>query len=129
MKKDCPNFKSWLEKKGTLFAFVFYESNMVNVHHNIWWIDSSSTIHVINTLQAMENLRRLVRSEQCIYLGSKMNSYVEVIGACGLGLSSGFILLLEKNFYVPSFSKNLFSISRLAPLGFYFNFWIMVLLY
>ena len=29
---------------------------------------------------------------------------------------------LEKAFYVPSFSKNLISISRLVPLGFSFNF-------
>ena len=33
-----------------------------------------------------------------------------------------FILRLEKTFYVSSFSKNLISVSRLAPLGFSFNF-------
>ena len=37
-------------------------------------------------------------------------------------LSSGFILELEKTFNVPTFSKNLISISRLVPLGFSFNF-------
>ena len=63
MKKDCPKFKSWFEKKGTPFAFVFYESNMINVNHNTWWIDSSSTIHVSNTLQGMESLRKPVGSE------------------------------------------------------------------
>ena len=36
MKKDCIKFKNWLEKKGTPFAFVCYESNMVNVNHNTW---------------------------------------------------------------------------------------------
>src|ERR1044072_9256079 len=30
MKKDCLKFKNWLEKKGTPFTFVCYESNMVN---------------------------------------------------------------------------------------------------
>ena len=39
MKKDCSKF-----------SFVCYESNMVNVNHNTWWIDSGSTIHVSNTL-------------------------------------------------------------------------------
>ena len=61
-------------------------------------------------------------SEQCIYSGSKMSSYVEAIGTCSLVLSSGFILELEKTFYIPSFSSNLISISRLVPLGFSFNF-------
>ena len=122
MKKDCPKFKSWFEKKGTPFAFVCYESNMINVNHNTWWIDSGSTIHVSNTLQGMESLRKPVGSEQCIYSGSRMSSHVEAIGTCVLVLSSGFKLHLEKVFYVPSFCKNLISVSKLAPLGFYFNF-------
>ena len=33
-----------------------------------------------------------------------------------------FILHLENNFYVPSVCKKLISVSRPAPLGFYFNF-------
>ena len=34
MKKDCSKYKIWLDKKGTQFSFVCYESNMVNVNHN-----------------------------------------------------------------------------------------------
>ena len=115
MKKDCSKFKIWLDKKGTQFYFVCYEFNMVNVNRNTWWIDSGSTIHVSNTLQGMQNLRKPVGSEQCIYSGSKMSSRVEAISTC-----SGFILELEKTFYVPSLSRNLISISRLVPLGFSF---------
>ena len=95
---------------------------MVNVNHNTWWVDSGSTVHVSNTLQGIQNLRKLVGSEQCIYSGCKMSSHVEAIGTCNLVLSSGFILELEKTFYVPSFSRNLISIPRLVPLGFSFNF-------
>ena len=51
-----------------------------------------------------------------------MSSHVEAIGTCSLILSSDFILELEKTFYVPSFSRNLISISILVPLGFSFNF-------
>ena len=47
---------------------------------------------------------------------------MEAIGTCNLVLSSNFILELENTFYVPSFSRNLISISRLVPLGFSFNF-------
>ena len=51
-----------------------------------------------------------------------MSSRVEAISTCSLVLSNSFILELEKTFHVPSFSRNLISISRLAPLGFSFNF-------
>ena len=95
---------------------------MVNVNYNTWWIDSGSTIHVSNTLQGIQNLRKPVGSEQCIYLGSKMSSRVEAIATCSLVLSSCFILELEKTFYFPSFSRYLISISRLVPLRFSFNF-------
>ena len=107
MKKDCSKFKNWLDKKSTPFLFVCYESNMVNVNYNTWWIDSGSTIHISNTLQGMQNLRKLMGSEQYIYSESKMSSNVEAISSCHLVLSSGFIFHLEKTFYVPSFSRNL----------------------
>jgi len=52
-----------------------------------------------------------------------MCSHVEVVITCTLVLSSGIVLVLEKTFYVPSFSKNLISVSRLVPLGYSFNFY------
>ena len=93
---------------------------MVNVNRNTWWIDSSSTIHDSNILQRMQNTRKPVGSELCIYSSNKMSLRVEAIGTGSLVLSSGFILELEMTFYVPSFSRNLISISRLVPLEFSF---------
>ena len=55
-------------------------------------------------------------SEQCIYSGNKMCSYMQGIGICNL------VLKLEKTCYIPSFSRNLISVSRLVPLGYSFNF-------
>ncbi|KAL5758529.1 hypothetical protein ACOSP7_021140 [Xanthoceras sorbifolium] len=51
-----------------------------------------------------------------------MGSQVEAIGTCYLTLSSGFVLELEKTFYVLSFSRKLISVSRLVPFGYSFNF-------
>ena len=48
--------------------------------------------------------------------------HVEGVGTCSLVLSSGFVLCLEKTFYIPSFSRNLISVSRLVPLGYSFQF-------
>ena len=113
MKKDCANHKAWLENKGTSFSFVCYESNFTNVYHNTRWINFGSTIHVSNTLHGMRNLRKLVGNELYIHSGGRSSSYVEAIGTCSLKLSSGFVLQLEKTFFVPSFSGNLFSNSSL----------------
>ena len=70
----------------------------------------------------MRNLRKPVGNEQYIHLGGKSSSHVEVIENCSLKLSSDFFLQLEKTFYVPSFFRNLFSISALVPLGISCNF-------
>jgi len=54
MKKNCSRFQKWLEKKGKSIQLVCYESNMTSVNSNTWWIDSGSTIHIVNSLQGMQ---------------------------------------------------------------------------
>ncbi|KAF7835869.1 Retrovirus-related Pol polyprotein from transposon TNT 1-94 [Senna tora] len=93
-----------------------------DVSSNTWWIDSGATIHISNTLQGFLNQRKPTSSEQYIYSGNKMGSLVEAIGTCKLILNSGFVLILDRTFYVPSFSRNLISISKLVPLGYSFEF-------
>ena len=61
-------------------------------------------------------------SERYINLGGRSSSHVEAIKTYSLKLSSGFVLRLEKTFYVPSFSRNLFSILSLLPFGISCNF-------
>ena len=51
-----------------------------------------------------------------------MRSHVEAIRTCKLTISNDFVLVSENTFYVPSFSRNLISISRLVPLDFSFTF-------
>ena len=94
---------------------------MVEVN-NTWWIDSGSIIHILNSLQGMTNLRRPVGSEESTYSGNKMYSRVEGVVTCSSVLRSGFIFNLEKTFYIPSFSRNLISASKLVPLDISFNF-------
>ena len=51
-----------------------------------------------------------------------MPSTVEGVGTYRLVLHTRYVLNLDKTFYIPSFSKNLVSVSRLAPQGFDFQF-------
>ena len=127
---NCVKFQKWLEKKVNSISCVYYESNMVEVSHNTWWIDFGSTIYISNSLQDMQNLRKSVRSEQCIYSRNKMRSHVEGIGTCNLILSSGFVLELEKIFLHFQFFQeflvflgiNLISVLRLVPSRYSFQF-------
>ena len=61
-------------------------------------------------------------SESYIHLGGRLSSHVEAIGSRSLELSSGYIIQLEKTFYVLNLSRNLISVSALVPLGIYCNF-------
>ena len=92
MKKDCLKHREWLAKKGNFNSFVCFESNLTNVYHNTWLIDSGSIIHVSNTLQGMRNLRKLVGSKRYIHLRGRLSSHVEAIETCSLELSSGYVL-------------------------------------
>ena len=77
---------------------------MASVNINTWWINSGSIIHIANSLQGMQNLRKPIGSEQSILSSNKLGSPVEAIRTCIFTLSNGFILKLEMTFYVPSFS-------------------------
>ena len=63
-----------------------------------------------------------MQSERLIYSGNKISSQVDSVGTYRLVLKSAFVLELERTFYIPSFSKNLISVSRLIPSGFSFSF-------
>ena len=60
-------------------------------------------------------------SEQNVLSGNKVSSHVESIGTCSLVMDNGYVLDLKRTFYIPSFSRNLISVSRLLPLGYSFK--------
>ena len=68
IKKSCPEFKAnWLEKKGNLISLVCYESNMVHISYNTRWINSSTTMHVANTMQSLFSQRKPTKSEHYLF--------------------------------------------------------------
>ena len=82
---------------------------MVHVSYNTWWIDSGTIIHIANTIQGFLNQIKPAESERSIYSENRIGSHVEAVGTYRLVLRSGFVLDLERTFYVPSFSRNLIS--------------------
>ena len=49
--KDCLKYKVCFEKNGTVSAFVCFESNLVEISNNTWWLDSGATTHVSTMLR------------------------------------------------------------------------------
>ena len=63
-----------------------------------------------------------MKNECFIYSRNQISFHVEAVGTYKLVLRSDFVLNLEKKNFVPSFSRNLISVSRLLSYGFSFQF-------
>ena len=122
-KKDCLKHKAWFKKKGKPSAFVYFESNLVEVSYNPWWIDSSCTIHVSNTMQGFLTTQ-IINSpnEKFVFIRNKMKAPIEAIRTYRLILNIGHYLDLFETLYVPFISQNLIFVSKLDTLRFSFKF-------
>lgn len=73
-------------------------------------------------MQGFLNQRKSRENEENIYSGNRTSSEVEAVGTFRLILKTGFMLDLENAFYIPFFSRNLISVSKLVQHGFSFTF-------
>ena len=106
-----------------LSAHVYFESNLVNVPLYSWWLDSGDIVHVATSLKRIRNLRKPSEKESKLKVGgSDIGIDVEHIGIAALELVSGFQLVLDNVFCVPSFGRNLISLSALEKAGYSFTF-------
>ena len=73
-----------------LSPHVYFESNLVNVPLDSWWLDSGATVHVVTSLQGIRNLRKPSEKESKLKVGSDIGIDVEHIGISVLELDYGF---------------------------------------
>ncbi|KAG6639801.1 hypothetical protein CIPAW_10G127600 [Carya illinoinensis] len=122
VKKSCIKYKEWLEKKGSSISLVCHESFFIDAPKNSWWIDSGSSIHIVNTLQGFLTRRKPTTSELWVFTGNKGRSQVVAVGVFRVILKSGHVLDLNNVFYIPEFCRNLISVSKLVIKGYSFLF-------
>jgi len=109
--------KKHVDKEGILlYALACFESNVIDVPPNSWWLDSGATIDVVNSLQGFISLRKLSDVESKIIMGDEARALV-----VSLNLPSGHVLLLKDVVYVPSMRRNLISVSILDKCGYTFE--------
>jgi hypothetical protein len=122
VKKDCSKYAAWRTKKGRLFTFVCSEVNLTSVPSNTWWIDSGATIHTSISMQGCLWSRLPSDDERFIFVGDGNAVPVEAIGTFRLSFDTGHFIELRDTYVVPSFRRNLISISVLDKYGYSCSF-------
>ena len=124
MKKECAKFKAWMSKRGLTgndFLTLVCESNLSEAPSSSWWLDSGATNHVAFTIQGFINRRKPNKDESKLTMGNNEKADVMFVGDVILILDSGFKLMLKDTFYVPSFRRNLVSVSCLDSYDYSFK--------
>ena len=115
--------KKTADKEGILlYALAYFESNVIDVPPKSWWLDSGSTIHVVNSLQGFTSLRKPSDVKSKTIMGDGARALVDDMGVVSLNLPSEHVLLLKDVVYVPSMRRNLISVSILDKCGYTFEF-------
>lgn len=120
--KDCLKRKGQFEKKCKPSALVCFESNLAEVHYNVWWIDSGYTTYVSNMMHGFFTIQIINPNEKFIFMGNRVKALVESIGTYCLILDTKHHLDPFQTPYVPSVSCKLISLSKLDFVGYSFTF-------
>ena len=124
MKKECAKFKAWMSKRGLIgndSLILVCESNPSEAPSSSWWLDSGATNHVAFTIQGFINRRKPNKDESKLTVGNNEKADVMFVGDVILVLDSGFKFMLKDTFYVPSFRRNLVSVSCLDSYDYSFE--------
>ena len=121
LKKDCPKYAQWLQKKGIFLSLVNSISLLSSVPKNTWWLDTGATNHISVSLQGCTSKRKPNQGEKYLYMGAGDPLEVEWIATFRLILGTGFILELNKVLVIPCFRRNLISIIVLDLEGYAFS--------
>ena len=67
-------------KNDTSLVNVCFESNIIDVSSDNWWLDSDDIIHACNSMQAVINIRSPTSLEQYVYMGDGTKVQVDFLG-------------------------------------------------
>ena len=87
-----------------------------------WWVDSSATTHISVTIQGCLWSQPPNDGERFIYVVDDNKVAVEAVRTFRLCFKTGFFLDLFETFCVPTFRRNLVSISHLDKFGYHCSF-------
>ena len=59
---------------------VCFESNIIDVPSDTWWLDSGATIHTCNSMEAEISRRSPTSLQQYVYMGDVTTVQVDFLG-------------------------------------------------
>ncbi|KAL8120252.1 hypothetical protein AgCh_017415 [Apium graveolens] len=115
-KQDCP-LPTKTNNTGMSLSLVT-ETFIAAISTSTWCVDTGATDHVCNSMQGFRLSRMLRDGEIYVFMGDATKVAVVAVGVIHLSFSSDRILVLNNCLYVPSFRRNLISVSKLALDGY-----------
>ncbi|RDX71089.1 hypothetical protein CR513_49602, partial [Mucuna pruriens] len=100
-KKDDSKRKKWIEKKGIYYISINFESSLIEVPKNTWWLDFEATTRFL--------LIQTIRTEKFLYIGNIMKARIEEIETYKLILDARCHIDLERCLYI---GDNVFSLFK-----------------
>lgn len=119
-KPDCPLLKE--ENKSGMSHSLVVETCLAVLSTSTWCVDTGATDHVCITLQGFQETRRLSDGEITIFMGNATKVAAVAVGDVYLSFGRNKTLVLRNCLYVPSFRKNLISVSKLFKDGYSVSF-------
>ena len=121
-QKDYLKRKAWFEKKCAFKSYVYtFESYLIDVSNNTWWLNSGATTYVSNVMLRFLTIQTTSQSEDYQYMGNHMKDEIKSIGTYHFVLDIIYHLDLFKTLYVLSISRNLVSLPKLDICDFNFT--------
>ncbi|KAL8125384.1 hypothetical protein AgCh_012900 [Apium graveolens] len=115
-KQDCPLPKK-TNNTGMSLSLVT-ETFIAAISTSTWCVDTGATDHVCNSMQGFQLSRMLRDGEIYVFMGDATKVAVVAVRVIHLSFGSDRILVLNNCLYVPSFRRNLISVSKLALDGY-----------
>ena len=113
---DITKLNGTNNKNDTSLMNICFESNIIDVLSDNWWLDSDAIIHTCNSMQAVINIRSPTSLEQYVYMGDGTKVQVDFLNVVKLQLSTGNFLELQDVVYIPSIRRNLIYVLNLDRL-------------
>ena len=115
-KRNCPIFKA-AKNKGMKSSFLL-EICLVQNPTDSWYVDSSCTNHICNSMQGFQETRKLNEGELFLTLTDGSRIPVVAVGVFNLCFEPR-VLILEDCLYVLNVRRNLISTTYLGKYGYY----------
>ena len=127
-KKDCKLHKDYLKSlqkgghpSGQGSGIYVVEFNLNVNFSDTWVIDTGAETHICVNLQDLESKKLLRKGERDLRVRDNSLVSSEAVGSVSLKMPTGLVLVLDDVLCVPTFSRNIISVSSLDKHVFKFS--------